>query len=276
VYSLGTTVIPPAAPSITSQPQSQTNEVGAAVAFQVNATGTAPLSYQWLKGASNLSNGANISGINSNILTLANLQTTDAGNYRVIVTNSSGAITSIVAQLTVITKPPPMAGTDTLEVPLGLTLTIPIATLLANDSDPQGAALGIKGVQSPSSLGTMVQMSNQTVTYWGGYQPPADYFTYTLTNANGGTATGTVKVYLTGCLPATNEMVVQPLAGGSLRLIVGGHLTSPYTLERATSLNPPIQWQALETNWAGARGYTFFTNTPPPGAPTFYRTRRLW
>src|SRR5581483_2562206 len=93
VYSLGTTVLPPTAPIITSQPQSQTNEVGAVVAFQVGATGTAPLSYQWLKDASNLSNGAKISGANSNVLTLTNLQTSDTGNYSVIVSNSSGAIT---------------------------------------------------------------------------------------------------------------------------------------------------------------------------------------
>ena len=79
-----------------------------------------------------------------------------------------------MAKLTVIAKPAPIAGTDTVEVPLGLTLSIPVTTLLANDSDPENGVLGIRSVQSPSSLGTIVQMANQTITYWGGYDGPRD------------------------------------------------------------------------------------------------------
>src|SRR5713101_1006512 len=40
----------PAAPTILTQPQSQTVLVGANVSFNVVANGTAPLSYQWLQG----------------------------------------------------------------------------------------------------------------------------------------------------------------------------------------------------------------------------------
>ena len=61
----------------------------------VVATGTAPLSYQWQK------NGTNIVGATAATNTIAAAQTTDAGNYTVVVTNVAGSITSAVATLTV-------------------------------------------------------------------------------------------------------------------------------------------------------------------------------
>jgi hypothetical protein len=223
-----------------------------------------------------LIDSAIISGAHSNVLTLSSIQGSDAGNYTVVITNNAGSITSTLATLTVLVKHPPIAATDTVEVPLGLRLSIPISVLLANDTDPDGGTLDISAVQSPSTLGTIVELLNKTITYWAGFDAPTDRFTYTLTNSAGGVATGIVIVTLTGSLPGTNQMIAQPLTGGTLRLIFGGHLTWPYALERTATLSPPITWQALETNWAGARGYIFFTNTPPSDTPTFYRVHRLW
>ncbi|WP_418263734.1 immunoglobulin domain-containing protein [Flavobacterium faecale] len=75
--------------AITSQPiASQTACSGNTVNFSVTATGTG-LTYQWRKGLTNLSNGGNISGANTNTLTLNNLATTDAGSYNVIISGSS-------------------------------------------------------------------------------------------------------------------------------------------------------------------------------------------
>ena len=88
-------------PNITSQPQSHIAMVGANVAFSVTATGTEPLSYQWRKNGGNLTNGSRISGVNAAALTIASAQTTDSGNYTVIVSNSSGAVTSSSVLLTV-------------------------------------------------------------------------------------------------------------------------------------------------------------------------------
>jgi beta-glucanase (GH16 family) len=88
------------APTITSQPLSQTNTAGSTVTLSVGATGSAPLSYQWQAGPvgggtfTNLVNGGQISGVNSNILTITNLTASWALDYQVIVTNSSGAVTS--------------------------------------------------------------------------------------------------------------------------------------------------------------------------------------
>ena len=83
------------APSITTQPASQSMNVGTNVTFSVVAGGTAPFSYQWRKGNADLA-GAVAATYTINSVTLA-----DAGDYRVIVANSAGSTTSAAATLTV-------------------------------------------------------------------------------------------------------------------------------------------------------------------------------
>jgi hypothetical protein len=85
------------APSITSQPASQTVTAGSSATFTVTASGTAPLSYQWRF------NGSNISGATSASYTVSNAQSANAGNYSVVVSNSAGSVTSNNATLTVST-----------------------------------------------------------------------------------------------------------------------------------------------------------------------------
>ena len=82
-------------PSITQQPVGQSAEVGDDVAFSVRATGTAPLSFQWLF------NGQTLAGQTRSNLTLTNVELSNASAYSVVITNSWGSITSQVATITV-------------------------------------------------------------------------------------------------------------------------------------------------------------------------------
>jgi glucose/arabinose dehydrogenase len=92
------------APSITTQPSSTTVSAGQPATFSVAASGTAPLSYQWQR------NGANIAGATSSSYTLANTQLADSGSqFRCIVSNTSGSVTSGAATLTVVSNVPPSA-----------------------------------------------------------------------------------------------------------------------------------------------------------------------
>ncbi|HTH48803.1 MAG TPA: lamin tail domain-containing protein [Candidatus Limnocylindria bacterium] len=86
---------------IVTQPSNQTNVVGQNVVFSVNATGTAPLAYQWQV------NRTNIPGATGAFLALNNITKADAGPYRVSVTNSINAVLSDEATLTVNDVPPP-------------------------------------------------------------------------------------------------------------------------------------------------------------------------
>ncbi|MBU4429926.1 MAG: immunoglobulin domain-containing protein, partial [Verrucomicrobia bacterium] len=85
--------------TITTQPQSLTNNLGSAANFTVAASGTAPLFYQWQK------NSTNIGSATSATYTIAPVAAGDAGNYRCIVSNVVNAATSAVATLTVTAIP---------------------------------------------------------------------------------------------------------------------------------------------------------------------------
>jgi len=84
------------APTITTQPANQTVTLGQPATFNVTATGTAPLSYQWQK------NSANISGATSASYTTPATTSGDNGaKFDVIVSNTVGSQTSAMATLTV-------------------------------------------------------------------------------------------------------------------------------------------------------------------------------
>jgi hypothetical protein len=84
------------APTITTQPVSQTVTAGQTATFGVVAGGTAPLSYQWQK------NGANIAGATLASYTTPVTATTDSGStFDVVVSNTAGSVTSAKATLTV-------------------------------------------------------------------------------------------------------------------------------------------------------------------------------
>lgn len=89
------TNVPATPPVITSQPKNQIIINGQTAAFSVTATGTRPFHYQWQFSSTNLPTATNLN------LTLLNAQTNQAGNYRVIITNSAGSVTSQVAVLIV-------------------------------------------------------------------------------------------------------------------------------------------------------------------------------
>jgi len=98
VTSAVATVTVQSLPFITAQPQSQSVLAGGSVSFSVSATNAT--GYQWRK------DNADIPGANQAIYSLTGVQTNDAGNFRVLVSNQFGAVTSAVATLTV-TVPPP-------------------------------------------------------------------------------------------------------------------------------------------------------------------------
>jgi lysophospholipase L1-like esterase len=88
-------------PVITTPPASQAVVAGASVSFNVTAAGTQPLSYRWRFNGTNLGDGGQVSGSGGATLTVSNVQLTNAGGYSVVVTNVAGAVTSVVATLSV-------------------------------------------------------------------------------------------------------------------------------------------------------------------------------
>src|SRR5438046_3495531 len=142
------------APSVTTQPGSQSVTAGQTATFSVAATGTAPLSYQWKK------NGLAVSGASSSAYTTLPTSSSDTGaQFTVVVSNSSGSVTSSAAVLTVSTSIPPLELT-TSQLPGGTvgssystTLsasggTPPYSWSVSSDTLPTGLSLSSSGTLS--------------------------------------------------------------------------------------------------------------------------------
>jgi hypothetical protein len=88
------------APMIFAQPQSQTVATGSNVTFSVDAFANPAPTYQWYV------DDVLIPGAAGALYSLPNVQMSDAGTYRVVVSNSSGSLASENATLAVL--PPPL------------------------------------------------------------------------------------------------------------------------------------------------------------------------
>ncbi|MBI3414564.1 MAG: immunoglobulin domain-containing protein [Verrucomicrobia bacterium] len=136
-----------AAPTITFQPQNQTNNVGANVTFTVVATGSLPLTYQWRF------NDADIIGATDTALNLSNLQLAQAGNYNVVVSGCAGTAISQPARLTVLAPntPPSVVITSPLN---GAAFIAPTnITITATVTDTDGTVAKVEFFQATTKLG---------------------------------------------------------------------------------------------------------------------------
>lgn len=88
----GTRNVLPPAPTITANPVDRGALPGGSVSFSATATGSNPLSYQWLF------NDAPISGATAQTLTVSNVSAGNEGRYACVVTNSAGSATSTSAK----------------------------------------------------------------------------------------------------------------------------------------------------------------------------------
>jgi photosystem II stability/assembly factor-like uncharacterized protein len=81
---------------ITQQPLSETNAPGTTVTLTTQAQGTPPLVFQWRF------NGTNLSGANTNFYSITNFQAVNVGGYDLVVSDTSGSVTSAVANLSLV------------------------------------------------------------------------------------------------------------------------------------------------------------------------------
>lgn len=79
------------APSISKQPVGQLLYAGQTLELAVEANGLGPFAYQWTQ------NGRELQGRTQSVLVITNAQHTDTGNYRAVVSNPFGNVTSEAA-----------------------------------------------------------------------------------------------------------------------------------------------------------------------------------
>ena len=150
------------APTITTQPASQTVAAGQTATFSVVATGTAPLSYQWKK------NGTAISGATGASYTTPATTTSDSGSsFTVVVSNSAGSVTSNAATLTVSSGGGIPGALGWYEIP-----NTQLRPLCPPYSDIQ-ASTGCPAVMSAWNGGLFDTQRNRLIVHGGGH---TDYF----------------------------------------------------------------------------------------------------
>jgi subtilase family serine protease len=216
-------------PYCLTQPSNQTTTAGGSAMFSVTAVGMPPLGYRWLFNGTNLPAAANISGTVSNVLTLTSVTVGNAGNYRVVVTNTYGSVTSSVATLTVNLAAP--------------TITL---TSSANPSGYKSSLSFTAGLSPTTATGTVQFLTNGVLfnpqTLAAGAATSAPLTTLPRgTNAISARYSGDAND-----LPATN----------TLSQVVTNHppVAAAFYTNRYAGLSLKIPVSTLTNNWSDADG----------------------
>lgn len=90
-------------PVITNQPDTQVVCEGETIIFVVGASAEPPPTFAWLRNGGVLTDDGRVTGTATNALTITSTQSTDAGEYSVIVDNGCGTVESTPAMLSVVT-----------------------------------------------------------------------------------------------------------------------------------------------------------------------------
>lgn len=213
---------PPNFPVITQHPASQSVSVGGTIALSVVASGAGTLSYVWQK------NGVPVPGGTASSLSLSNAQVADSGTYTVIVSNTSGSVTSNPATVTVSTLVnPPVVVTPpaSLAVPLGAPASF---TVIATGTAPLTFSWRRNGVLVPGANKAVLSLVSAQESDAGSY-------TATVENAAGSVTTPAAT--LTVNVPPTPPFITgQPLGQTVMT-------DSPVTFSVTATGTAPLSYQ---------------------------------
>jgi hypothetical protein len=171
-----------------------------------------------------------------------------------------------VKTLQVFIQPVPVPGTTNVVAVLGASTTLAASDLVALAGNPANYPLSISAVSLTSTNGSTVSLSGGTITY----TPNAlgsDRFTYTLSDGNGGTATGTVAV-VTGTYGIGGQVSGIALTGGAVALTFTGLPSYKYHVQVSTNLT---SWNDVLITNAPAGGLFQFNDDAAPLPDVFYR-----
>ena len=154
-YELGAALI------TVSEPTNQTVLAGATASFQVAATGSSPLSYQWLFNQTNV-----LTGATNATLTLTDVQPASAGGYSVEVANAFGSVTSGTAILTVLSPPTITSQPQSQTVFAGSNVAV---SVLAIGTLPMSFQWTLNGATLPGATNDTLSLTNVTFGEGGIY-----------------------------------------------------------------------------------------------------------
>ena len=211
-------------PVISTPPINQTVFVNSAVTFNVTASGSLPLNYQW-----NF-NGTNIDGATNASLTLANVQTNQAGNYAVQVMNLFGSTNSVAAVLLVGLQPTIVSQPTNQTLMAGDTT---IFDVVANGSMPLSYQWSFNGINLIGATNTSLILTNVQFEQGGNY-------TVQVTNVFGSITSSNAVLDV---IPLSPVILTQPTD-----VTVGAGNTATFTVSAGGTLPLIYQWQKNGSN----------------------------
>lgn len=237
------------APIITNQPRNVTFAQGSGGILVVGATGTAPLTYQWIFG------GVNITSATNRGLALSNIQTNQAGSYWVVVSNNYGSVTSTVATVTVLSYPSISLQPQSQTVPVGSNATFTVSAT--------GGNLSYTWLYNSSPIGgatsTSYTVSNAQTNDSGNYSVLVTNTLGSITSSN---------ALLTVIATPLQFQSITVLPNGAVQLALTGVTGSSCDLNFSSDLT---HWTLL-TNLVNSNGAIQFTDsTSTNSASRFYR-----
>jgi hypothetical protein len=173
----------------------------------------------------------------------------------------------------IITNHPPQTGYFSFSVTNGISLKVPLSSLLTATVDPDGDTVSLVNVSTTSTNGMPIA-TNSTLLLFRNTNYVNDSFSYVVTDHYGGYATG--QVYVASVIAPFTGQNTSLFTGGSSNLLTfHGIPDYNYVVQRSVNL---LTWKSISTNTAGYNGAINYVDTfadlsgPPSSA--FYRL--LW
>jgi len=215
-----------ASPVIVTQPTSINTNPSTTIFFSASATGSVPITYNWYKGSTLVSSSVN------NSYYIFNTQLTDLGNYRCVMSNLVGSVTSNTVQLSlntglvVVTLPSnfTLNANQTLNTSLSCTGATPITAQWRKD----GVDYKSSNIYNTGSIPLLI--NNIQLTNDGSYD-------CVLTNIVGTITSGSFYVHVNESI----GFITQPISGSV-------NVEDTFTFTVDTSGSEPINYKWIKTN----------------------------
>jgi hypothetical protein len=167
----------------------------------------------------------------------------------------------------------PIAVDDTYSRTSSLSLKIDKSAIIANDTDADTNTITLAGVNLTTTNGVTLTTNATDIFYPASAANVNDKFTYTISDGQGGTATGSVFISIVNVTGTNSVISLQTSvpSAGQATLRFAGIPGFTYVTQYATNVNGP--WVDFATNVAAGNGLWTNIDVNATNVSRFYRAK---